>query len=261
MERSLLDRYRHGESKDVIALLSLAGPLIPGSKLELEAREVAVEIVDRCQRNIERLADKLDSLDFSPLNPRGVYGLATEESKTALSRCQREWGKFPVLIEEWYSRFEFVDFRQTDEQLHDPGPLRGLSGFGQLVMVSLSDVALLREEDAANFASDEAFRAKLSAEKEDAWEPGELESWFFTGQAASNNTWKGFVLPKETFDAHLYDEGVGPQSFYDDLVGIFEAGGFPRLTLFVRQPKWRDFLGMPNPEKLLEFLNCGLEEI
>jgi len=252
---SCLARYRRGERIEVWRELIARGPAF-----DAEAQEVIDEIVRRVRNNVAKISESLIELGYHFRRVQGPCALRSKEGMAHLDLAEREWGRFPRLVRSLYEVFEFVDFSQHDDQISE-GSLRGLGDYPQLFFLSLPELADLRKEMELAAGKNNRFMSGMMRDRGQEYAPAERGSALYLGPCASNNEMKGFALPCDAVDAVYFNDGGGPIYFYEDLMHIFQCGGFPQLMKYVRHEGLRRALGMEEPRRILNHLTRGLEPL
>lgn len=172
----------------------------------------ASQLVKRCEPALARLHANLCELGYEFANPSGPISHASGTDVLLLGELEEKYGAFPLLFRSWYQTFRYVDFRQSERQLTQPGsPVSGLGLNCPLVFVALVDMEMLRTDL-----------------KQCGYNVGRgSESFLPTGAMASNCEPKGVWVPSSDIDPVLYDEGAGPISFATEVEMALRAGGFP----------------------------------
>jgi hypothetical protein len=115
-----------------------------------------------------------------------------------------------------------------------------------LIFLSLPNCLLVQEQ---------LFKMAVS----DGEDPTHLKCFLPLGAWASNSNPKGFLLPCESFDAELYNDGAGSICFVEELRTSFQWGGFPIWRrLIMERTQAQPLRCVPNFEAILPILTEGL---
>lgn len=192
---------------------------------------------------MQQLKDNLLSLGYE-FRCRGEP-FQFSDSDLLIVDVERRFGQLPIAYKALYRKFCFIDFRQSDSQLHDHGSKVGGLGLNcPLVFAPVTRIEKMRAEivrcggiivsDRRNFLP--------------------------TGSAASNCEPKGVWVPSSDIDPVLFDEGAGPVTLMDEIRNAILAGGFPFWKFMFRRSRHTSPLGFSPPyPNLLPYLLHNIE--
>ncbi len=239
---SLLDRYLSGDRVAVWDEMIRLGPLIRREPVFSEALPVVREVVDRCHSNLKKLHGRLIELGYDFAKPGSALVEADPGAEDRIRTIEDRLGTLPMLVREWYRRFESVNFSQSwPQQLETVASGVGGLGFnGTLIMQDL---------DACRAQSEE-------------WEPSSPETqtaFLPLGPYASNCDAMGFRLPDLGVDGIYYNDGGGDTYFIQHLRETFAWGGFPFCAGFLKRHRLiRNLCAIPDVDRILPILREGM---
>lgn len=281
MAASFYARYCSGDHHAVWTELRLLGPRVREARYLTDGTATATEVLNRTERNLRRIRDRLGDLGYAFDDPDEVLRSPTDSELALLDELEARYGTFPIFYRSWFERFGSVDFSQSEEQLAcegiAPPPAPFIFGLGShLVLIVQS---LERALDA---------RAQMLAEEVEGGTPESADADGFPilfGSVRSNCEPRGIFLPDPSIDdvtCHLSKEGWFDEDereqklrvhfadayldendgFVSELRRSFSWGGFPF---------WRPALESsgfyspceykPNYAAILPVLQDGLEPI
>jgi hypothetical protein len=105
---SYLERYLHGEYKKVWAELTALGN-IEDPEILLDAEAVATETMERVQINVERIIDRLKSIQYEFTYPSEVYFPPTGDISQKLKDLAKLAGSIPLSVQFFYQMIGSVN--------------------------------------------------------------------------------------------------------------------------------------------------------
>lgn len=204
----------------------------------------ADEFLDFCEHNFRVLADNLTSLGYRFRNSNGPLGLPGYTRDELSSKIEKSQLSSSLLLK-WYSRFQYVDFAQCEDQMYDAEakPICGLGYNLVFRVVDLDSCFKLRGVLAEN-----GFRVFANG-----------KTLLPFGAYASNCEAKGVWMPPDDFDPVIYNEGNGPVTFSQELIDAFACGGFPFWDRLTSRRRIRSPIGhYPDYQELKSILTKGI---
>jgi hypothetical protein len=222
-----------------------------------DIQDVCKETVDRCYSNISLLHRKLIEVGYEFERPEVAFTASNSEDAAVLSTFQSVNGDLPMILRVWYTRFSSVSFSQAGGQLFYKGPR--IASTPEVSGLGVGTVMLrLAPKDCLDLLE----RLKSEAEA-DGTDDSEFNNFYPVGGSSTSCSPKGFKIPCGFIDAEIFDDGLGPVTFVEDLRSIFLAGGFVfwhRYMMSTRKPL-PPVSTLPNYELIIPYLQEGLQSI
>jgi hypothetical protein len=256
---TLHQRYVSGERVPVWDEMIRSGASIREEPVLSDALAVVREVVERSHRNLVAIHDRLVGLGYKFAKSGCALVEAGPGAEGRIEEIEAALGTMPLLLREWYLRFDAVDFSQSASQEVGSTESR-VAGLGYnctLIMRRLDACrehweCLRRQHDEDVLTAREPERGTLGTDH--------LLAFLPIGPSATNCELMGFDLPNPGVDGVYYNEGAGDIFFIDHLRKIFEWGGFPICQFYIKKRK-RHLGPRPDLETILPMLRDGLEPV
>ena len=249
------ERYQNGECREVCSELVAMGDAVRDVRVIDDATAVAREFVCRAIHNLRQIHSRLVELGYAFRRPKRALIVRETPRYIEVNAFERELGKLPLVLKEWYARVESLDFGQKEEQFRQSdSDLKGLEWHYEFLVWSLSEARKAWAEAKAEHLK---LRRHYQRERIKLYQEDPIPC-LITGGCASNNVSDGFPLPCLEFDAvKRADDTV--LTFTDFFRTAFHYGGFPVLVCYDQQMKGFSSLYMrPNIERILPLLTKDL---
>lgn len=207
-----------------------------------ESEAEVATFIKRTEHNLQRLQENLAFLGYQFASLDGPFVFAEACDRAALANLEKLCGPLPLLYRSIFSRFRFIDFRQSQQQLLEPSDME-VAGLG--LNCSLVFLPVVPAGD--------------TTEKPMPVERVGGRYFIPTGGVASNCSAKGVWLPDSSADPILYDDGGGPVTMAGEIECAVQAGGFPLWeNLTAKRLFTSPIANTPAYRKLLPILIQGL---
>jgi len=250
---SFLERYEAGEHIAVWDELCALGSSVRGAEYLDDAMAVARATMERVERNVLTLRDRLASLGFEFAYPAEAYVPALPNAMERFEAIEAARGTMSLSCRAWFERFHSVCFVQSEAQMwHEPqGPeaVRNLGYNARLIVLPLESGL----EAIAEFHS-------YWEEDREAGATHDFNPRLWVGACLSNNDVAGFGFGERGMDDPLYGaDGREDARFIYELRRVIGAGGFPFWAWWHQErPNEPCWVPAPGLDRVLPFLTEDL---
>ncbi len=215
---SFLNRYQHGDHREVWTELVNAGAAVLEPPLAQDAFGVAMATMERIHKNLDRLHSRLLQLGYEFAYPNAAFATAKSDAVDRIAALEDEHGQLPLSGRAWFQTFESVTFEQSESQFNGnrgPERLNGLGSHPALIVRSI--------EKGVQIWNDHLDDIRSYGE-----EPGYDNTLLLVGPILSNCDTAHFELGKYHMDDMQFGaDGRDDPSFIDHLRDTIQHGGFP----------------------------------